>query len=54
MKYVVWYITRSQKYTREIAFLSYAKAKSLYDALDRKEKALFVVRDGVYSNLVSA
>ena len=45
-KYIVWYKTRSNNYTREISFKSYSKAKSLFDALDRDFKYLI----GVESN----
>lgn len=49
--YVVWYATRSNKYTREIRFSSYDKALSLFNALDRKFKYLSEVSNGVYNCL---
>lgn len=42
-KYIVWYKTRSGKYTREIPFKSYDKALSLYNALERDFKYLIGV-----------
>ena len=42
-KYIVWYKTRSGKYTREIPFKSYDKALSLYNVLERDFKYLIGV-----------
>lgn len=33
-KYIVWYKTRSENYSREIPFKSLEKAKSLFNALE--------------------
>lgn len=49
--YVVWYVTRSNKYTREIRFSSYDKALALFNALERKFKYLSEVNNGVYNCL---
>ena len=38
--YVVWYTTKSGKYTREISFYSYNKALSLYNNIDTEFKYL--------------
>ena len=42
-KYVVWYKTKSGKFTREIPFTSYDKALSLFNALKRDFKYLIKV-----------
>ena len=42
-KYVVWYKTKSGKFTREITFASYNKALSLFNALKRDFKYLIKV-----------
>lgn len=50
--FIIWYKTRSKKYTREIKFSSYEKAKALYDALDRDFKYLIAVSaDGIHHTL---
>ncbi len=45
--YVVWYKTRSNKFTREIRFSSYDKALSLFNALERDFKYLLEVNNGI-------
>lgn len=53
-KYIIWYKTRSNNYTREIPFKSYSKAKSLFDALDRDFKYLICVEsNGKHHTLAS-
>lgn len=47
--YIVWYKTRSNKYTREIRFSSYDKALSLFNVLERDFKYLIKVHNGVHS-----
>lgn len=53
-KYIVWYKTKSNNYTREIPFSSYEKAKSLFDALNRDFKYLICVDgNGIHHTLAS-
>lgn len=52
-KYVVWYKTKSGKFTREIPFTSYNNALSLFDALKRDFKYLIKVDvNGKYNTLL--
>lgn len=54
-KYIVWYKTRSGKYSREIPFKSLEKAKSLFNALERDFKYLIGVdENGIHHTLASA
>lgn len=52
-KYLVWYKTRSGKYTREIVFNSYASALNLYNALERDIKYLieFDKKNGIHRDI---
>ncbi len=53
-KYIVWYKTRSGKYTREIRFNSFKKAKSLFDTLNRDFKYLVAIdENGNHNTLLS-
>ena len=53
-KFIVFYKTRSQKYTREIIFNSYHKAKSLFNDLDRDFKYLIGIdKNGKHHTLAS-
>lgn len=49
--YIIWYKTRSNKFTREIKFSSYSKALSLFNALERDFKYLIEVNNGVHQVL---
>lgn len=52
-KYIVWYKTKSGKFTREIPFSSYNKALSLFNALDRDFKYLIGVEEnGIHRKLL--
>ena len=42
-RYIVWYKTKSGKFTREIQFASYDKALSLFNSLKRDFKYLIKV-----------
>lgn len=55
LKFIVFYKTKSQKYTREICFNSYHKAKILFNDLDRDFKYLISVdKNGNHHTLASA
>lgn len=43
IKYIVWYKSKSGKFTREIPFSSYKKALSLFNALERDFKYLIKI-----------
>ena len=52
-RYIVWYKTRSGKFTREIPFASYDKALSLFNTLKRDFKYLIKVdANGKYNTLL--
>ncbi len=54
-KYIVYYKTRSNNYTREIPFKSLKKATSLFNALERDFKYLIGVdKNGIHRTLASA
>lgn len=53
--YIVWYKTKSGKYTREIRFKSLKKAKFLFNALNRDFKYLITIdKNGNHHTLLSA
>lgn len=51
-KYIVWYKTKSGKFTREIPFTSYKKALSLFNALKRDFKYLIKVDSNGKHNML--
>lgn len=54
-EYIVWYETRSKKYTREIKLSSYEKALSLFNVLEREFKYLIGVdENGIRHTLQKA
>lgn len=54
-KYIVYYKTRSNNYTREIPFKSLKKATSLFNTLERDFKYLIGVdKNGIHRTLASA
>ena len=54
-KYIVYYKTRSNNYTREIPFKSLEKATALFNALERDFKYLIGVdENGIHHTLASA
>ena len=53
-EFIVFYKTRSGKYAREIKFISYNKAKSLFSTLNRDFKYLIGVdENGIHHTLLN-